>query len=334
MLKTIGSRATVRFTFLVIAGMSGGWSALAQSIPSFADHLLDRVAVPLPVAFHARTGRFFVGMQAGRTMVATTDRTIVAGVEIIGASVGNKILRLRVDPRHERLWVLEIGVVYVIDLLTGRRIGTVDLGNWFYTADATNCLPDLQLDASGTAFVSDNVQSKLWRIDANDFALREHSLTLTTQQWVDAGFSALVVQDDGSIVAAAGAPGTLWHIDRQLSHAEPIALDSPLRGACAMERSDTSENDIYVLAAGRDAFTVYRIELARVPYRAHAVTAERVSSSNLVGLTTIDGAPYLAVAGNAAAATRPHASGAGIRFVLTRPGNVSRAAPHAVEVLQ
>jgi hypothetical protein len=334
MLKTIGSRATVRLAFLVIAGTSGGWSALAQSVPSFADHLLDRVAVPLPVAYHARTGRLFVGMQAGRTTVALTDGTEGADVEIIGASAGNKILRLRVDPRHERLWVLEVGVVHVIDLPTGRRVATVELRNWFYTADATNCLPDLQLDATGTAFVSDSVQSKLWRIDANDFALREHSLTPTTQQWVDAGFSALVLQDDGSIVAAAGAPGTLWHIDRQLSNAEPIALDTPLHGACAMERSDTSENEVFVLAAGREVFTVYRFALARVPYRAHAVIVERVSSSNLVGLTTIDRAPYLAIAGDAAAATRPHASGAGIRFVLSRPGNVSRAAPRPVEVLQ
>ena len=154
--------------------------------------------------------------------------------------------------------------MHVIDLPTGRRVATVELRNWFYTADATNCLPDLQLDATGTAFVSDSVQSKLWRIDANDFALREHSLTPTTQQWVDAGFSALVLQDDGSIVAAAGAPGTLWHIDRQLSNAEPIALDTPLHGACAMERFDTSENEIFVLAAGREVFTVYRFALARV----------------------------------------------------------------------
>ena len=74
MLKTIGSRATVRLAFLVIAGTSGGWSALAQSVPSFADHLLDRVAVPLPVRL-PRSHRTIVRRNAGRPDHGRTNRS-------------------------------------------------------------------------------------------------------------------------------------------------------------------------------------------------------------------------------------------------------------------
>ena len=127
------------------------------------------LAAPTPAAYHSRARQLIVGTANGdvRRISGTQTRSPRdAGRLTIGDST---VLRLRVDSRRERLWILKIGGVHVFDLAKNRLIRSIALPNWYHTDDGSNCLPDLQLDQHGAAFVSDNVQPKLWRIDAEDF---------------------------------------------------------------------------------------------------------------------------------------------------------------------
>jgi hypothetical protein len=185
----------------------------------------------------------------------------------------------------------------VIDLAAKRRITSVKLANWLYAGAGTNCLPDLRVDARGGAIVTDNVQPKLWRINAEDASADERSVKFDSRTMIDAGFSALAIADDGTLFGAIAAPGTLWRIDSRDWRARKVALSAPLHGACALEilGAARSKNPmLFVLAAGRSAFDVRRIDMTRSA-KANVIALGSVAAP--AGLLASRGMIHLAVPG-------------------------------------
>ncbi|MDB5866116.1 MAG: hypothetical protein JWO70_3922 [Betaproteobacteria bacterium] len=271
--------------------------ALAQPVGSFSDHLLNRAAAPTPAAFHVRTNRLLVGVggEVRKTMgsgaAGTPDADLVYG------SRRNTVLRIRVDAQRERLWILDIGAVHVFDLAKNRRIRSVTLPNWVYAGHNTNCLPDLQLDSHGAAFVSDNLQPKLWRIDPENFSVHERSVTLDAYRTLDVGFSALTITRNGALYAAMAAPGLLWRIDTDLFRAENIPLSVPIQGACAMETLDVAKSrgfTLFVMSAGRSSFDVKRVTMAPGASVAFVDIAALASVAAPASLLEAAGTLYLA----------------------------------------
>jgi hypothetical protein len=251
-----------------------------------------------------------------------TARKVGANSRSVGLvhSVGDgAILRLRLDERRERLWILEPGAIHVIDLATDRRIASAALQNWLHASGGTNCLPDLQLDARGAAIVTDNVQPKLWRIDAETFSVVERRVRLDSQKGVDAGFSALAIAEDGSMFAAMAAPGSLWRISSDLGRARRIALDHPIYGACGLETvgiPNARGRALFVLTSGHDRLQVQRIDLLRTRGMTPAKTAALVSVAVPGSLVASRGALHLALASEKTSEDRAHLSRDKARFLL------------------
>jgi hypothetical protein len=241
---------------------SFGEGSLAQTMPAGAPQLRGAAPTPVPAAYHGVTGDVFVASGAAvKIMDHTGGQLVQRGYVPLGA--GETILRLRVDARRDRLWVLDVGSVRVFDLARKQLVRTVNLPNWMY-AESENCLPDLQLDARGAAFVSDNIQRKLWRIDGDSLSASEHAVALDSNVTLDVGFSALTITADGTMYAAMGAPGLLWRVDTRRFRAENIALGSRIFGACALEsRVAEGSRDLilFALTAGRTAFSMQRISI-------------------------------------------------------------------------
>jgi hypothetical protein len=262
-MDTIVIKALAVHTALLFAFAS---FAAEQPRRPAAIQLSQPLASPTPAAYHARARQLIVGSVSGeiRRITGTQTRSPRdAGRLTIG---DRTVLRLRVDSQRERLWVLSIGSVHVFDLAKNQLIRSIALPNWFHTDDGTNCLPDLQLDQQGSAFVSDNVQPKLWRIDGNDLSVFERTVTLDSHRGVDAGFSALVIGEAGVIFGAMAAPGSLWRIDTGTFRAENIALSTPIHGACGLEAlnaADARGFTLFVLSAGGARFNVGRIDVRR-----------------------------------------------------------------------
>jgi len=222
----------------------------------------------------------------------------------IHKSPGNTILRIRLDARRERLWILDVGNVHVYDLARNRLVRSLALPNWFYADDGSNCLPDLQLDRHGAAFVSDNIQPKLWRIDADRFSVQERSVRLDSQRSVDAGFSALAVSEGGVLFAAMAAPGSLWRIDTASFRAEKVQLSAPIHGACAMETLGgvrSRELVMFVLASGRTRLDVRRIDMRAGTNQAYIGAVAPGSVVAPASLLAWRGAIHLASTGAATA---------------------------------
>ena len=270
--------------------------ALAQPFTPESQALRESQVTPVPTVFQPRTGRLLVGVRGDvRAMEQTPGGMRDRGWVHTGP--GNTVLRVRLDVRRDRLWVLDIGRVHVVDLVTNRRIRTVALPNWMFSAHEDLCLPDLALDAHGAAFVSSNVQPGLWRIDPDNFRVYERAVSLDAYRDLDTGFSALSIGEGGVMFAAMAAPGLLWRVDTDVFRAENIPLEKRLFGVCALENGRVARSRDFTLYAlsVRDRYDVHRVTLAPRRTAAAVMPVPLGSAASRASLLASDGALYLAV---------------------------------------
>jgi hypothetical protein len=140
-------------------------------------------------------------------------------------------LRIRTDASRSRHWVLGLDHVRVYDTASKKLIRQITLPNW--SVARFICEPDIALDKSGSAFVSSNVQARLWRIDAGSFEVREYEISLHGREQWDVGFGALAFAADGALYALTSSAGSLWKIDIAKASASMIGPDNPPSKACA-----------------------------------------------------------------------------------------------------
>ena len=157
----------------------------------------------------------------------------VAGrVEGSEARVEQGALRVRTDAQRGRLWVLGFDDVRVYDAASKRLIRQVRLPGW--SAARFICDPDLALDASGSAVVSSNVQSRLWRVDGGSFEVKEQVISLPERERWDIGFGALGFAADGSLYGVTSNANSLWKIDVAQARASLVeSYHAPLK-ACSV----------------------------------------------------------------------------------------------------
>jgi hypothetical protein len=119
--------------------------------------------------------------------------------------------RIRRDETRGRIWLLGVDDVRVYDSANGRLIRTLLLPNW--SVARFSCDPDMVLDGEGSAIISSNAQSRLWRVNASSLEVSEHEIRLQGREQWDAGFGALAYAADGSLLALMSFGGSLWNID-------------------------------------------------------------------------------------------------------------------------
>ncbi len=156
--------------------------------------------------------------------------------------------RIRRDAARNRIWLLGLDNVRVYDGQTKRLIRTIALPGWAVARFA--CDPDMVLDGSGSAIVSSNVQSRLWRIDADSLEVREHPITLQGRERWDVGFAALAVGADGTLLALTSVSKSLWRIDLSKGSASMATPVAALVNLCGLTLQASSKT-----AGGLDAFT-------------------------------------------------------------------------------
>jgi len=188
------------------------------------------------------------GCGNGETQVrdSVTGRAGSRGVLLAQYGIGEReVLRVRTDLVRGRLWVLGLDNVQVYDFATRRLIRKISLANW--SVSRFDCKPDLALDQAGSAWISSNAQSRLWRIDASDFSVSDREIRLRERDHWDVGFGALAFGADGNLFAlTATAGGSLWKIDARAASASLVELGIPPANVCEM-------TDLFgVIATGKD----------------------------------------------------------------------------------
>jgi hypothetical protein len=188
------------------------------------------------------------------TMMVTTgcsqDSVPVRGTETVRAAGGDVVrdgLRVRRDEARNRIWLLGLDGVRVYDSVDGRLTRRIELPNW--SVARFTCDPDMVLDGSGSAIISSNAQSRLWRIDAGSFEVKEHEIRLQGREQWDAGFSALAVAADGSLLALMSFGGPLWNIDLGSGTARVVDPSTVIFNACGSTMPYRGK-----VASGLDAF--------------------------------------------------------------------------------
>jgi len=140
-------------------------------------------------------------------------------------------IRIRKDTARNKLWVLGLDDVRVFDTTKKQFIRKIVLPNW--SVARFICAPEMVLDSSGSALISSNVQSRLWRIDADSFEVKQHEIRLQGREQWDTGFGALAFAADGVLYALTSSAGSLWKIDVAKASATLIELKGPPLLGCA-----------------------------------------------------------------------------------------------------
>lgn len=149
----------------------------------------------------------------------------------VPAMAGGDSLRIRTDTARGRTWVLGIEEVRVYDSAKKKLIRRIELPNW--SLARFFCEPDMALDKSGSAFISSNVQAKLWRIDTDSFEVKEQEIRLDGRERWDVGFGALAFAPDGTLYALTSTAGSLWKIDAAKASAGMVGPNDPPSKECA-----------------------------------------------------------------------------------------------------
>jgi len=209
------------------------------------------------------------------TTGCSQDGVPVRGTETVRAAGGDVVrdgLRVRRDEPRNRIWLLGLDGVRVYDSGDGRLIKRIELPSW--SVARFTCDPDMVLDGSGSAIISSNAQSRLWRIDAGSFAVKEHEIRLQGREQWDAGFSALAVAADGSLIALMSFGGPLWTIDLGSGTARVVDPSKAIFNACGSTMPDRGK-----AASGLDAFVNF-VPAAGSDYATGStVDARRITAS-------------------------------------------------------
>ena len=141
-------------------------------------------------------------------------------------------LRVRTDVMRGRVWVLDDGQVRVYNRANRKLIRQISLPGWSLSMGA--CEPDLVLDRSGSAFISSNVVTTLWQVDADTLRVAQHDISLDNErrQW-DTGFSALAFGPDGTLYALTASWGAVWKVDVPAGVARAVQVNDPPGPDCA-----------------------------------------------------------------------------------------------------
>ena len=167
-----------------------------------------------------------------RYEVATQDMASYGALLRAHEHGRQRALRVKVDAARNRLWVLGLEYVYVYDITGKQLIRRVVLPN--RSVAGFVCAPDMALDRSGSAFVSTNVESRLWKIDAEDFGIQAQEITLHAGADRDIGFGALAFAADGALFALTAHEGSLWRIDVATLSANEVELSQRILDTCTL----------------------------------------------------------------------------------------------------
>jgi hypothetical protein len=133
-------------------------------------------------------------------------------------------LRVRVDRKRERVWLLTLDRVEIYDSRKRTLLRRILLPGWS-VADSVGA-PDMVLDQSGAAIISHNVEPRFWLIDGESFGLREQEIRLLEHENLAIGFSMLTLAPEGDLVAIDAFAGASWRIDLRNGSAQKVHFRS------------------------------------------------------------------------------------------------------------
>jgi hypothetical protein len=189
--------------------------------------------------------------------------------------------RIRRDAARNRIWLLGLDNLRVYDGQSKRLIREIALPNW--SVARLGCDPDMVLDRSGSAIVSSNVQSRLWRVDARSFEVSEHPIALEGRERWDVGFGALAINADGRLIALTSVSESLWSIDLGKGSARLFVPGAALLNVCGLKTEFSRE-----AAAGLDAFTNF-VPAAGSDYAADLAGTDIIPATGRSGIAMAKG---------------------------------------------
>jgi hypothetical protein len=160
--------------------------------------------------------------------------TISSAQPITGPTA--EALRTRSDPARGRVWVLGAQDLRVYDAATKKLLRRISLPGW--SVARYECRPDLALDASGSAIISNNVVPHLWRVDAQTFKVTEQAIALEGRAGWDIGFGPIAIARGGTVYALTSNGMSLWKVEPGSARAALVETYLPPVKGCTLPERD------------------------------------------------------------------------------------------------
>jgi hypothetical protein len=160
-------------------------------------------------------------------------------------------LRVRADPRRNRLWVLGLDDVRVYDLAGATLLRRIALPPWSVARGL--CMPDIALDAGGSAYVAANAQPTVFRIDGVTLESAAREIRLLGREDWSIGFGALAFDAEGALHGLAASGNSRWRIDFERGLAELLQRYDPPLQHCTLAAHSAPPLRSYVLPDVRPA---------------------------------------------------------------------------------
>lgn len=142
-------------------------------------------------------------------------------------------LRIQVDSREGRAWVLNQDAVYLYDIAPRKLVKRIDLPRWIVVSEDFSCPPDLTLTPSGGVLVTSNVVPTIWEIDSESLVVRIHPLSLDVDNEKEVGFTGLAYGRSGKdLFGISAMHGSVWRIDLARNRAYKMPLSRQVADAC------------------------------------------------------------------------------------------------------
>jgi hypothetical protein len=194
---------------------------------------MDKEHVSIPQKIRASLRAHAVAL-VGASLITAADVAAAAPAAAVMRQAEDvlPVLRVQVDARRGRAWVLKADALYVYDALTRRLVKRIELPGWLLIDDTFSCAPDLAIAPTGAALVTSNAVPVLWQIDFQTLSVRQHWLKLDADQTKDIGFTGLAFGRGGrDLFGVSSSQRSAWRIDLQAAGAHKLPLWTPVLGA-------------------------------------------------------------------------------------------------------
>jgi hypothetical protein len=194
-------------------------------VRSFAIHALRRPALILVLI-----AGFAVFACAAAPEPSATSASVYGDLLRKHQPTDLEVLRMRSDKARQRLWVLTTENVHVYDLQARTLLRRIALPNWSVADFAYACPPDMILDNRGAAFISNNVQPRLFEIEPN-LRAHERELVVVSRRRSEVGLGSLEIAPDGMLFAMSATGGTVFRIELTRGIAAEVTISDTAHAA-------------------------------------------------------------------------------------------------------
>jgi len=194
--------------------------------------LLGDSLFPESIAYQPYTQKFYISSFNDGSIQTVNWEGNPFFIQPAGTDGRTSALGVKIDPSHERLWVIAPDAVYIYDLKTNTLLQKNVLTNIINVQ--SSLLNDLSLDQDGNAYITDSYNPYIFRIDGKTLQMSNwldvsQTIPFGQQNGVAFNLNGIVITpNEKYLLTLKTNDGSLWKIDIAKRTISQVQLSEPV----------------------------------------------------------------------------------------------------------